>query len=269
MNEELPSNLYTHTAAWYDMDTSQYSSVDLDFYREAASRTTGPVLELACGTGRISIPLAKDGHEVWALDLSAPMLAEFARKAAALPPEVRNRLNVVQGSMSDFTIPRQFDLIIIPFRAFQALTQDGDASACLQAVRRHLASDGVFILDTFKVDSGETIACSNTEQTDWERVDPRTGQTVRRARRMPVVDTSKQIIYPEVIVYTTHQDGSVARHVDRLALRYYYEYQMQVLLLTHGFRIEAAYGSYDKRPVASGSELLYVCRHSVGVPALG
>ncbi|MFP4511012.1 MAG: class I SAM-dependent DNA methyltransferase [Spirochaetaceae bacterium] len=269
MTEDYPPNLYTNTAAWYDMDTSQYSAVDLEFYREAASRTGGPVLELACGTGRISIPLAADGHEVWALDLSAPMLAELARKAAALSPEVRNRLNVVQGSMCDFTIARQFELIIIPFRAFQALTSERDAAACLQAVRKHLSSDGVFIIDIFKVDDGETVTCSTTEQIDWERVDPRTGQTVRRARRTPVVDTSNQIVYPEVIVYTKNQDGSVARHVDRLALRYYYEYQMQVLLLTNGFRIEAVYGSYDKRPVASGSELLYICRHSVGVPALG
>lgn len=269
MNSVPDTNLYTNTAAWYDMDTSSYSDLDLDFYRDAARRAGGPVLELACGTGRISIPLAEDGHDVWALDLSSPMLAELARKAAALSPDVRNRLHVVQGSMDGFSIPRQFDLIIIPFRGFQALCTSEAASACLKAVRHHLSSDGVFIVDVFRVGEDERIPAYETEKTDWERIDPRTGQTVRRARRIPRVDHDRQIIYPEVIYYTKNQDGSVARHVDTLELRYYYEYQLQVLLLTHGFRIDATYGSFDKRPVDAGSELLYVCRHSVGVPAIG
>ncbi len=269
MSSRDGQNLFSNTAPWYDMDTARYSESDLAFYLEAADRAGGPVLELACGTGRVSIPLAEAGHEVWALDLSASMLTELARKAASLSPEVRNRLHVVQGSMSSFQIPQQFPLIIIPFRSFQALTDDRDTSGCLESVRRHLSAGGVFILDVFKVDYKEPMATTELEHTDWERRDPRTGQTVRRARRMPAVDMEKQLVFPEVIVYTTNQDGSVARHVDTLALRFYYEYQLQILLATHGFKVDAAYGSYDKRPVATGTEFLYVCSHSVGVPALG
>ncbi|MGE3139883.1 MAG: class I SAM-dependent methyltransferase, partial [Thermoleophilia bacterium] len=65
---------------------------DLAFWRATAARTGGPVLDLGCAAGRVAIPLARDGHEVWALDASLEMLAELGQRLAAEPAEVAGRV---------------------------------------------------------------------------------------------------------------------------------------------------------------------------------
>lgn len=263
------NNLYLNTARYYDMDTASYSERDLAFYLDHARRRGGRVLELACGTGRVTLPLVNAGFEVCALDLSRPMIDELSAKARQLPDDLRARLHVVEGSMSAFAFDRPFDLIIIPFRGFQALTDEAEVDACLSCVRRHLAPGGEFIVNTFAMRMNEQLDPYPAEITDWERRDSRSGDWVRRARRILDVDRDRQVLYPEVIYYVTRNDKVVDRFSDRLALRYYFEYQLQVRLLASGFRIAACYGDFDRRPVDTGTEFIFVCRHSVGLPALG
>ncbi len=263
------NNLYLNTARYYDMDTASYSERDLAFYLDHARRRGGRILELACGTGRITLPLVHAGFEVWALDLSQPMIEELTAKAERLPRELQAKLHVVHRSMSSFEFDGLFDLIIIPFRGFQALVDECDVDSCLACVRRHLSPGGEFIVNTFAMRPNEQLRSYTGEITDWERRDARSGEWVRRARRILDVDRERQVLYPEVIYYVTRGDGEVNRVSDRLALRYYFEYQLQVRLLASGFRIGVSYGDFDRRPVESGSEFIYVCRSSVGLPAAG
>jgi ubiquinone/menaquinone biosynthesis C-methylase UbiE len=65
---------------------------DIGFFRRLAETTTGPILELGCGTGRVAVPLAEAGHEVVGIDRSRPMLGRAERRRRSLPPEVRRRL---------------------------------------------------------------------------------------------------------------------------------------------------------------------------------
>src|SRR2546427_7915658 len=89
-------------------------SGDVDFYRGLARETGGPVLELGCGTGRVLLPIARDGIACIGLDPSEAMLEEFRRKR---PPD---NLRLVTGSMQDFDLgPDRFALIFSAFRAFQ------------------------------------------------------------------------------------------------------------------------------------------------------
>ncbi|MFP4643554.1 MAG: class I SAM-dependent methyltransferase [Spirochaetales bacterium] len=266
---EDTNNLYLNTARYYDMDTASYSQRDLAFYLDYATRRGGRVLELACGTGRVTLPLLHAGLEVWALDLSEPMLDELSAKARQLPSELQERLHVRHGSMDAFAFDRVFDLIIVPFRGFQALIDEERIDGCLSCVRRHLAPGGEFIVNTFATRMKEHLKPYTGELTDWERRDPRSGEWVRRARRILGVDRDRQVLYPEVIYYVSRDGRETGRFSDRLALRYYYEYQLQVRLLASGFRIAASYGDFDRRPVDTGTEFIYVCRHSVGLPALG
>ena len=266
---EDTNNLYLNTAHYYDMDTASYSERDLAFYLDYARRRGGRVLELACGTGRVTLPLLHAGFEVWALDLSEPMIEELSAKAGQLPSDLRERLHVTHGSMDAFSFDRLFDLIIVPFRGFQALIDESRIDACLSCVRRHLAPGGEFIVNTFAVRMNEQLSPYTGELTDWKRRDSRSGEWVRRARRILGVDRDRQVLYPEVIYYVGRDGREANRVSDRLALRYYYEYQLQVRLLTSGFRIVASYGDFDRRPVDTGTEFIYVCRNSVGLPALG
>jgi SAM-dependent methyltransferase len=115
---------------------------DVDFYRRLAGKTGGPILDVGCGTGRVAAALATDGHEVVAVDLSAPMLRLAEQRRASLEAEVAARLSFRQADMTTLDLGRDFALIVTPSRVFQfALTSDAQREA-LTALRRHLRPDG-------------------------------------------------------------------------------------------------------------------------------
>ena len=117
----------------------------VDFYRAAADRQGGSVLELGCGTGHKLIPIASDGHPSVGLDLSSAMLAEARRKA----DERGVAVDWVQGDMRAFDLGRTFDLVVIDANSLLHLHEADDLLSCLRSVRRHLAPGARFVFDVF------------------------------------------------------------------------------------------------------------------------
>jgi len=142
-------NVYRNSAWLYDMDNRDNATDDISFYREYAQKFGGNVLELACGTGRVAMVLANDGCKVTGLDLSHEMLSIFAGKLGPMG-DCRENVRIVHGNMAHFRFAERFDLIIVPFRAFQALTEEADIQNCLRLVREHLTENGRFIVNVFR-----------------------------------------------------------------------------------------------------------------------
>src|SRR5271163_3397440 len=119
----MPQALYDSVIADF-YDTSPLvagRAQDVNFYREIAATYGGPILELGCGTGRITMPLAETGQHITGVDISHKMLQRAEQKRAALKLEQRERVHLLQGDMTQFDLREQFPLIIIPFRPFQHL----------------------------------------------------------------------------------------------------------------------------------------------------
>jgi SAM-dependent methyltransferase len=134
----------------YDADMGRDADTmdDVPFYLELANeaRNAGAaVLELGCGTGRVTIPVARDGIDVVGLDSSPAMLDIARRKAAAAAVDVA----WVEADMRDLDLRREFGLVIVPFRSFLHLLTDADQQACLACIRRHLLPDGRLALNFF------------------------------------------------------------------------------------------------------------------------
>ncbi len=256
------NNLFQSTADYYDMDVSSMADHDLAFYLEYARRNQRGILEVACGTGRVTIPLARAGHRVWGIDLSPAMLAVMERKLRGLPQDVRSRIRITRANMADFSLKRTFDLIIIPFRGLQALTDPDDVLRCLGAVRRHLVDDGVFILDVFDPGPDVTATSRPDDQVDWVRRNPETGETITRTHRERRVDAARQVIHSQVALHISGGKRPDRTLTDDFSLRYYYRHQLEILLPSAGYAIEAEYGYYDKRRIGTGSEFILVCRKS-------
>ena len=108
----------------------------------AAAAGGGPILELGCGTGRVLLPLARAGHEITGLDLSSVMLERCRAKLAAEPPEVRDRVRLVEADMTSFELGRGFAAIICPFAGFQQLRTVEQQLACLDRCLHHLLPAG-------------------------------------------------------------------------------------------------------------------------------
>lgn len=214
-------------AASYDSDSPGLPG-DVEFYaglaREAAAASHA-VLELACGTGRVAIPIAREGIEIVGLDRSPAMLALARAKAAGLA-----NLRLIEGDMAAFDLGRKFGLIFIPYRSFLHLLTVEDQTDCLKCVREHLLPGGRLALDILSADSA-VMALRGFRRP--ERGDFAVGNRARWSSRR----------------------GPRSRYVSRC--------EMEHLLALTGFEVEALYGGFQGEPFEDGStELVWVARAS-------
>ena len=135
-------------ADFYDWENAQtLGRRDVRFWQEMASRAKGPVLELGCGTGRISIPVARAGAHVIGIDRSSEMLARARKRVRRA--RLNGRVSWLRGDIRSLPFRRsvRFGLVMAPYGIVQSLVRDSDLTATLAAVHGVLAHDGVFGVD--------------------------------------------------------------------------------------------------------------------------
>ena len=115
-------------------------SEDLPFWQTLARWQGGPILELGCGTGRVALPLAQDGHTVYGLDNSPAMLAFMQ---ARIPAELQSRIHLVEADMVDFHIEEAFKIVLLPCNTYSAFDPNM-RSRMLTCIFQHLRPGGVF-----------------------------------------------------------------------------------------------------------------------------
>lgn len=238
---------------------------DIPFYVEVALGAEPPVLELACGTGRITIPVAEAGATIWGLDVTDAMLAHARLKVAALPDNVRSRITLRFGDMRDFDLDERFGLVIIPARSFLHLLTVDDQIQAMARVARHLRPGGKLALNFF-VPSIPTIAAhmSHTGSAlklfrEW--TDPQTKHRVV-CWETRAYNAATQVIDETRILDVVGSDGVVVdRKYMSLQLRWIYRYEFEHLLVRTGFQVEALFGDFDRAPFGEGSaEMVWVAR---------
>lgn len=257
----MASELYdSFIADYYDESPVVRGRVqDVAFYRDAAREFGDPVLELGCGTGRITMALAEAGKRITGLDLSERMLERAVKKRAALLVEARERVHLVQGNMAGFDLGEKFRMVIIPFRPFQHLLEVHQQINCLECVRKHLAPGGRLILDVFQTDAErmhDPVHMRETLVTEYNTAD---GRRVKISERVAAFHRAKQINDVEMIFSITHKGGHVERLVFAWALRYFFRYEVEHLLARCGFQVKAEYGNFDRTPILDDStEMIFV-----------
>jgi SAM-dependent methyltransferase len=120
---------------WHDLECGGYLE-DLPLWRDMARRHGGPVLDIGAGTGRVAIDLARQGHEVVALDRDPELLAELARRADALPIET------VLADARAFALGRRFALVLAPMQTVQLLGGAPGRAEFLRCAREHVDAAG-------------------------------------------------------------------------------------------------------------------------------
>lgn len=213
---------------------------DAAFYRALARDSGGPVLELGCGTGRVLLPIARDGLACTGLDPSPSMLDVLRQKG---PPAT---LRLVQAAMQDFDLgPDRFALVYSAFRAFQHLYTVEDQLRCLACVRRHLAPGGRFAFDVF-APAHARLAIADEPEAEDARFTDGGDEVIRYATvsRDPATQTMRVHFR-----YERRRGGAVVGEERVEArLRYFFRFELEHLLARAGFAIEALYGGFDRRP---------------------
>jgi SAM-dependent methyltransferase len=226
----------------------------LDFYVALARETNGPVLDIACGTGRILLPCLEAGVDIEGLDLYEPMLARLRAKAAAL--NLSPRLH--QADMCDFSLPRSYGLVMIPFNAFiHNMTQQAQIS-CLERCREHLLPGGKLVFDTFFPSTEIVGAPPNTRVLEGEIPHPLTGLPMRMYDTRTfdrVAQTQHSLNELELLA----ADGTVQSVIrSQVSARYVYKHEMELLLRVAGFARWEICGDFDGRPLTREDELMVV-----------
>ncbi len=232
-------------ARLYDALTGQhFAGADLPYWQRQCARYGGPVLELACGSGRLTIPLAREGIDIEGLDLSPAMLALAREKSQGL------HLQWHLGDAADFTIDRKFSTIFLPNNSLGHLLHWGDLVACLNHVRRHLKHNGWFLLDYFNPSLSLLMRDSDTRFPVAEFTHPETGEQVV-ITEMNAYDSATQINH---IQWFWRFEGSGKETVSDLPMRVYFPQELDALLTVSGFVIEEKYGGYDLSPFTASSQ---------------
>lgn len=229
--------LYDGIAGFYDAWSLSVRE-DVGFYVDVAVESGGPVVELAVGTGRIAIPIARAGIDVIGVDESAAMLA-VAREHAERDG-VAERLDLRVGDMRDPPIAENVPLVVVPFRSLLHLTSEAEKARVLRAAARLLQPGGRFVFDVF-APSPEDIAETHGrwlerepgifERADWDEA----ARTLTLGVRRSEAATS----------FTLHWLSAP---------------EWLNLLETAGLEVEDLYGWFDRRPYDGGEDMIFVCR---------
>ncbi len=251
----MPSDAQAHVARYYDL---QPFAEDLPFYERLLPDPEASVLELGCGTGRVLVPLARQCGFIQGLDLSPAML-EVCRERLVQAGLPDGRAIVERGDISAFRLGRRFDLIIAPFRVFQALETDPEVVACLRSIADHLAPGGTGVLSMFQPNlPSEEMARGwrrEEEVPEWEATLPG-GDRLTCSSLRQSLEPDNLVLYPDLI-YRRFQGGRMVDHcVQPISMRCWYPQQILALLRDRGFRIVDSWGGYDGEVFGDGPELV-------------
>lgn len=248
-------------AATYDIRTATPGG-EIDFYVARARASGGPVLELGCGTGRISWPIARAGVPIVGLDIERAMLERAEAKRQHEPLEVGNRARFVAGDMSNFSLDEQFALAIIPFRAFLMLLTVDAQQQTLACVRRHLLPGGRLIIDVFDPRYDLLAEESFTPRREVPSMrDPDTGNTVSVTVVARINDRVRQRATERWIFREESPDGTlVSEQEELLEIRWIFRYEMRHLFSLASFHVEEEMSDYFGAPPEYGKEQIWVVR---------
>ena len=254
---------YAVLAKYYDgAYAAMKDLVDVPFYVDLAKRVGGPVLEIACGTGRVLLPIARAGVPIMGLDNSLPMAQVLKQNIEREPDEVRQRIQFSQGDMRDFRLEKKYPLVIIPFRPMQHMQTVEDQLRALTTAASHLRPDGLLTFDVFYPKFEVLLAKIGEEILEIEWTDPTApNRVVRRYYRKDAVDKIRQVFSLTFLLKTYEQDRLILAESESLTMSYYTYPHLRALFLLAGLETVEEYGSFAKAPLDNSSaEMIFLLK---------
>jgi len=234
------------------------SEEEIAWYKRFALQTGGPVLELACGTGRLLVALAKAGYEIEGIDLSTAMLGMTKERISQLPPRVQRWIQLHLADMSDFQLKREFGLCFIADNSFQELKLPEQRIGCLKSVYNHLRSDGKFLVTVRRFDPKRYV--NERRDTPWSEPIPHpvTGNLVTRRIKLRL-DEDRRWVYGVMLYKTEKMDGKEDVEECPIEFPVMLVDDYIALFSTAGFST-TCFGGYEERRANEGDEYLcFVC----------
>ena len=239
-------NKYSQVADLYDLYTN--TDFDINFWIKECSKDK-EVLELACGTGRITIRLAKAGIKVTAIDISR----EFIKKLKAKCKKEKLGINIHEADMRSFSLKKKFPLIIIPFQSIQELVDPKDHEATFTHVYNHLDDKGRFIVTTHNTDIVDKKALGVIKLIT-EFVNPRTKNKMKFLM--------SRSFNPKTHIGTAHQvyeeydknNRLISKKLFKNSHYVFEDREIEALAKKTGFNVRKIYGDYSHSKLTKKSQ---------------
>jgi len=241
---------YSAYAQFYDLDHGGLDA-DLMMIEQLAALCGPPILELACGTGRALLPLARQGYQVTGVDISPNMLAIARRKIEG--EGLADRVTLAEQDMRRLALDGRFNLAFVALNSFMHLLTPNDQIESLSRIRHHLNPGGRLLLDLFNPDLGRLLDFRDQVSLDKVMIDPETGHRLMKMRS-DRADLGRQTVYVTYMIDDVDDQGIVHRTLVSFSLRYLFRAELEHLLERAGFAVEAVYGSYDLDDFDSDSD---------------
>jgi 2-polyprenyl-3-methyl-5-hydroxy-6-metoxy-1,4-benzoquinol methylase len=237
----------------YDIEEGERSAPRIAFYVDLAKTIGGPVLEIACGSGLVTIPIAAQGLEVTGVDLARPMLEHARKKAEAQGLRIR----WVEADARSFDLRAEYKFIFITGNAFQAFLRREDQEVLLASVKRQLAPQGVFVFET-RNPSGHDLTDQSEEEFDQSYISV-------EGHRVSVSSTQIYDPIAQTIYWTSYRrwnDGERDHQKEtHIACRFTYPRELEALLHYNGFQIIQQFGNWNQEALSPYSpSIISICR---------
>lgn len=216
---------------------------DLPFWLDHARRAGGPVLELACGTGRVALHLARAGIAVTGIDLAPAML----RTARAQADAAKIDITLVEGDIRDFELGMMFPLVIFPANAICHLLDRESVERCFACVRRHLAPGGRFVIAVF-VPNMQILMQDREKRFPFGDYEDTGGWVEITYSNIYAPDSQIN----QITLYYRHADMQ-EEHTEPLTMRMFFPAELEALLHYNGLRVEQRFGDFDGAPFGPDS----------------
>jgi SAM-dependent methyltransferase len=253
-----------------EYDLQDPSNTGVAFYTALARETGSPVLDIACGTGRVGIPIAQHGIAVTGVDIVPGMIERARRKSTGLPARW------VVSDARTFDLGERFRLAFLTGNAFQAFLTRTDQEALLDRVRAHLHDEGLFAFETRNprwatrehpddVYDGQFAhgLFASLETRTEERADGT--YTNRHGHQVRISRTQVYDYVAQVLHWTTYrrwrEEEQERTKVTRITVRFTFPQELAALLHYNGFDLLRQYGDWSLAPLAASSpSIIAVCR---------
>lgn len=244
----------------YDKENDTYKE-DITFLEKWASKTEGIIIDLACGTGRVTIPLARKGYRVIGVDLHNGMLNEAKNKTS----NQNLQIDWVEQDCSKLDLDVKSNLIFSVGNSFQHFLTNDDQDGLLMSVNRHLETNGVFIFGTRFPIAEELFQPSKVEY--WKTYIDRDTHNKVDVYTVSSYDALNQVQLNTTIRKYKNADEEVVNEVKTtISLRYVFPKEMERLLTDNGFEIVNVYKDWNETPITDDSyQMVYVCRKVRGL----
>ena len=225
---------------------------DLEFYKRWLPKNKkARILELCCGTGRLTLPIAKDGYDISGVDFTASMLEQAKSKASKDGLEIE----FMEADIRTLELPEKYDLIFIPFNSIHHLYENDDLFKAFNTVKNHLKKGGLFLFDCFNPNI-QFIVESEKEQKQIAEYTTADGRLVLINQSMRYEHTT-QINRIEWHYYI----NGVFDSIQNLDMRLFFPQELDSYLEWSGFNVIHKFGGFEEEAFNDQSEKqIFVCQ---------